>query len=36
MLKGEGPESGQKWAQGKMRQDDWPEEAQKDGPIQVI
>ena len=26
----EGPESGQMWAQGQTKQDDWPEEAWKD------
>lgn len=28
----EGPESGQIWAQGQMKQDYWPEETQKDCP----
>ena len=32
----EGPESGPMWTQDQMMQDDWPEEARKDCPIQVI
>lgn len=33
---GEGPQPGQMWTQGQTKQGDWPGEAQKDHPIEVI